>query len=74
MIPSVAVECVHFSIQITEAEFKEKHGPYTGADYTLTLSHSLLRSPAFHPIERRIPTNVSPVIEKMELPTGTGRV
>ncbi len=38
--------------------------PYAGADYNLTLSHSRLRSPAFLPKRRRLPTNVSPIIRK----------
>jgi hypothetical protein len=46
--------------------------PYAGADYNITRTHSRLRSSAFHPQRRRMPTNVSRNTQKMEQPLGKG--
>ncbi len=49
-------------------------GPFAGADYNLTLSHSRLRSPAFPPQRRRMAMNVSPIIQKTRQQVEKGRV
>ncbi len=50
---------------------------YARAEYNLTLSHSRLRSPTFHPQRRQMKTYANecfPSHSKIEQPIGKGRV